>query len=72
MITNIFDGRDKLDNRKRPVHKGVKTFYGIFNQCNDRCDSSKYSLKWEEVTCKRCLAKRRGPYGNSKVSKSTK
>lgn len=43
---------------KKPVHKGVSTCTGIYNVCNDKIDGSKFSLFWNNVTCKRCLAKR--------------
>jgi hypothetical protein len=43
---------------KRPIHKGISKGHGVYNYCNDAIDTSKFSMSWEDVTCKRCLAKR--------------
>lgn len=43
--------------KKPPVHKGISTMTGVYNYCNDRIDNSKFSMKWEDVTCKKCLKK---------------
>lgn len=46
---------------KKPIHKGDKTFTGVYNRCNGNLDASKFSLDWGNVTCYKCLAKRRTP-----------
>jgi len=46
---------------KRSIHKGDRTFTGVYNRCNGNLDNSKFSLDWAYVTCSKCLAKRRTP-----------
>jgi len=40
--------------KKKIVHKGACSCHGIYNLCNNKIDSSKFSLYWEKVTCKKC------------------
>jgi len=42
----------------KPVHRGVKTFTGIYDYCSNSISNSPFSFNWKEVTCKNCIKKK--------------